>query len=630
MSNHTKYKKIVLSVAIILALSTMFVACASTEASPNKSTPTNENSSEIVANTNIPEVIVPSTDMAVNRQFIDELRKAISGSNTIEDLLKKFDWNVDKKSNKYDFEMIFDDSHGYLVSICIDDDEFGRAINYDKDVIVIKDTVNGGHLENPTVSSFLKTMQRAQHNIEPDKYQLNENILKAFMECLDGDIPLGDLVEEFSFYFSDGVYTNTLCSATHEYDITVKLNGTDISEFIDYSKVEIVVECVSEGWTINNPSSDNIKGIYDTYKHLIQIMSQDDEFSNQQIYYETGEVNISDSEILEDLMKMIDGKIEKDEVIERYPFNEIDEAQYIRIYNDYDSYYLMIDPNMYDNAFDYDRGKIEITHIENGWMIKDPKNIEIEENIYKPHKDGKPAPKKEEELVLHKDNYIDVYMLNTYPAPRIKIDDELATKIVEALKASSHTIVPMEYEGKDKEDAFHSCGIFVFLEDMGHERPVEIWMNSDGIKAIGKFSKESPVSEYAYDEIVKLVESETDWHKVSLSEIHDIVSAELYYGDKRVGKTKDKGDLQKIEKLFSVTMNMNGATSCPFDAKLILKRADGEKVEVILATDSCNVMVLGSSDYYMYGNDDFDESDESQKELLNIFRYDDFFELEKK
>lgn len=41
MSNHTKYKKIVLSVAIILTISTMFVACASTDALPNKITPTN-------------------------------------------------------------------------------------------------------------------------------------------------------------------------------------------------------------------------------------------------------------------------------------------------------------------------------------------------------------------------------------------------------------------------------------------------------------------------------------------------------------------------------------------------------------------------------------------------------------
>jgi hypothetical protein len=75
---------------------------------------------------------------------------------------------------------------------------------------------------------------------------------------------------------------------------------------------------------------------------------------------------------------------------------------------------------------------------------------------------------------------------------------------------------------------------------------------------------------------------------------------------------------------------MNGATKCPFDAKMILKRKDGCKIKVLLATDSCNVMVLGTSDYYMYGADKYSEEDESQKELLNIFGYDSFFDIGKK
>lgn len=339
-------------------------------------------------------------------------------------------------------------------------------------------------------------------------------------------------------------------------------------------------------------------------------------------------MSLDDTDILNDLMQLIDGELKINEVIKKYPFLSVDYAEYINFYNDYDEYYLKIKAYMYDRTLDYGYCEIEITNIENGWTIVNPTLTEIEDNVLKPHKAGEPAPKMAEDMVLQKDNYIDVYMVNTYPALRIKIGDDLATKIVEDLKASNHTIVPREYEGKENE--FHPCGIFVFLEDMGHERPVELRMNSDGIKAIGKFSKESPVSEYAYDEIIKLVESSTDWHQVPITEIHDIIAAELYYGDKLVGKTKDKDDLRKLDELFSVTMNMNGATSCPFDAKLILKRADGEKIEVILATDSCNVMVLGSSDYYMYGNDDYDESDESQKELLSIFGYDSFFDIEKK
>lgn len=247
MSNHTKYKKIVLSVAIILAISTMFVACARTDASPNKITSTNETCSQIVANTNMPEVMPPSTDMAVNRQFIEELRKTIGGSNLIENLLDKFDWNVDKKNNKYDYEMIFDEAHSYIVSLNIMGNKKDRAIDYKKDEVIVKNIVTGEEIMNPSVSEFLIIMQQAQKDIESDNYKFDENTLEVFMDYLTGSIPLGDIVEKFSFNYNDGAYKNTFYSTTHEYDITVTLNDTNIDDFIDYSKMAITLECVSEG-----------------------------------------------------------------------------------------------------------------------------------------------------------------------------------------------------------------------------------------------------------------------------------------------------------------------------------------------------------------------------------------------
>lgn len=573
-------------------------------------------------------VIAASTDMAVNRFFIDTLAKTIAHHSSIESFINKFVWKENKGDNTYEFKMRFDDNHSYLVSLNILCNKTDRAIDYKKDEVIIKDILTGDELMNPSVSEFLILMQEVQRDIEPDKYKFDEIILESFMHYLDGSTKLNQFVDQFNFELKDGVYTKTICSVTHEYNISISQNSGGTNDYLDYECVDIVLECVSEGWIIKNPTRDNVEGIYETYQKLQSDLRLDEELSTVvPRYHNTERMSLADTDILNDLMQLIVGELKINDVIKKYPFFSVDRAEYINFYNDYDEYYLKIKAYMYERILDYGCCEIEIKNIENGWTIVNPTLTEIKENILKPHKAGKPAPKTAEDLVLQKENYIDVYMVNSF-RKRIIIDDKLAEQLVSKLKNPESKIVLKEY--KDTEDEYNSCGIELYLEDMGYDYPVPMWKNNKDIKAIGWYSEEVPVSSLVYDKIIELVESSTDWHQVAITEIYDIISAELYYGDMLIGKTNDKEDMKKLNELFSTTMNMNGGTKCPFGANLILKRKDGQKIEVLLATDSCNVMVIGTSDYYMYVNDDYDESDESQKELLNIFGYDSFFDIDKK
>ena len=77
----------------------------------------------------------------------------------------------------------------------------------------------------------------------------------------------------------------------------------------------------------------------------------------------------------------------------------------------------------------------------------------------------------------------------------------------------------------------------------------------------------------------------------------DITGAVLQMGDNAVGST-DKAVLTELSRLLTNVEDKGGPMAgCPFTATLTLLLADGQKVELLLATDSCCVYRVNNRDY---------------------------------
>jgi SH3-like domain-containing protein len=77
----------------------------------------------------------------------------------------------------------------------------------------------------------------------------------------------------------------------------------------------------------------------------------------------------------------------------------------------------------------------------------------------------------------------------------------------------------------------------------------------------------------------------------------DIAGAVLQMGDNAVGST-DKAVLTELSRLLTNVEDKGGPMAgCPFTATLTLLLADGQKVELLLATDSCCVYRVNNRDY---------------------------------
>lgn len=101
-----------------------------------------------------------------------------------------------------------------------------------------------------------------------------------------------------------------------------------------------------------------------------------------------------------------------------------------------------------------------------------------------------------------------------------------------------------------------------------------------------------------------------DYNAFGPQDIHDLESARLIAGNK-VYSILDNSDLSEIEEMLSTVSKIKGGTGCPFDAGLMLTRADGTEGMVLLASDSC--AVYKSDDVY------YDYSDGDNSRLLSLF-----------
>ena len=77
----------------------------------------------------------------------------------------------------------------------------------------------------------------------------------------------------------------------------------------------------------------------------------------------------------------------------------------------------------------------------------------------------------------------------------------------------------------------------------------------------------------------------------------DITGAVLQMGDEAVGST-DKAVLTELSRLLTNVEDRGGPIAgCPFAATLTLLLADGQKIELLLATDSCCIYRVDNRDY---------------------------------
>lgn len=175
----------------------------------------------------------------------------------------------------------------------------------------------------------------------------------------------------------------------------------------------------------------------------------------------------------------------------------------------------------------------------------------------------------------------------------INIPDELANQIVNELKSAEEKIKVLDYSESDKE--FISMGLEIFLEDMGYEFSVLMWINEAGIKAIGNGGEYIPVSEKAYDMVVDLIAKEIDWNEGCLPQLNNISSIELVHNGVAIGIVTNSNEINQITSMLSKSKCCVGGSSCPFNAELVFIYNDGEKSIIRLSTDSCPIIVVGSS-----------------------------------
>ena len=108
-----------------------------------------------------------------------------------------------------------------------------------------------------------------------------------------------------------------------------------------------------------------------------------------------------------------------------------------------------------------------------------------------------------------------------------------------------------------------------------------------------------------------------------MSEIRDLARAELRLKLNRDSETevqvvKGGESLRELETMFR-NAEYTGITGCPFTARLLLTRTDGETIILQIATDSCDSMILGTSAGYDYGplpKGGGEEGTENKQEVL--------------
>ncbi len=108
---------------------------------------------------------------------------------------------------------------------------------------------------------------------------------------------------------------------------------------------------------------------------------------------------------------------------------------------------------------------------------------------------------------------------------------------------------------------------------------------------------------------LSIVEERCAFEAMNLSEIHDIVKAEMHIerwdweegSDTTSVEITDPEQLAELEAIFAGA-EASAESKCPYRAVVTLTREDGETLTLTLATDSCDGFIYGSIGSYYMGN----------------------------
>jgi hypothetical protein len=199
----------------------------------------------------------------------------------------------------------------------------------------------------------------------------------------------------------------------------------------------------------------------------------------------------------------------------------------------------------------------------------------------------------------------------------IPMDDSLANEF----KDSLGSLTPVQYDTK----RLVHTGISVELGKEYREQ-YNLCILDDGTRAFHRYGDFNTVyvDGQLISRIIEMVASRTLWEWVELSEIHDIVKAEMRIKLHRdlpeeTQIIEDPDKLRELEALFKGA-EYCGVAGCPYTGLLTLTRADGKVIRVQVATDSCDTMILGTSGGYDYGPGYVsDSANNKQSILVGIF-----------
>jgi beta-lactamase regulating signal transducer with metallopeptidase domain len=205
-------------------------------------------------------------------------------------------------------------------------------------------------------------------------------------------------------------------------------------------------------------------------------------------------------------------------------------------------------------------------------------------------------------FIPHNGSYIfaDIWLEGSRFNEYISIDESFAAEIDSRLASIEKT--HRDFSSGTVKD----MGVHIILDDRNN---YSLSILDDGTRAFHRWSDRNAVliDPETYGMIADFVMERTPWEWVELSEIHDIVRAEirmkLYRNSpEEVQVVEDRDSLKELVELLS-NAELTGYGGCPYTALLLLTREDGRTITLHIATDSCDSMILGSSAGYDYGPD---------------------------
>lgn len=565
-----------------------------------------------------------------DKQSYEEVYALINGEMTLDAVAVSEQWTFYERENYYLMRAIFPDENEYNVTLKSDRRFSKRHLDYEHDYIKIYNADKDIFIENPTPGEYADFLDRGTYKTklfdganEP-RIEIDDVVLSSF-KSLVAQRPSGSNIyaieqhlRDYPWVLDGDEYRIFLLDGENEYKVVLKTNGYDIGNQLSYDYCVLTIENMNGEWTLNNPGIDDIDDYLAAPYYARQNMSDATVYGY--------DINAGNGHIIETLIDIIEARRPIGDLTEEFNMQYDDNAYRMTLFTSTDEYEIeFIDGGAdIDTMLDYGVSQLNIVNNTDGWTLSNPTGEDVTVYMLEEYYAQREDWRIENTDSRYSGNFITV--ASTDGEARIDLSSEAAERIASGLRSAENKLIINDYRDTDKE--FQMKGLEVFLEGMGYEYPVPLWINSEGTKAIGFANEPIPVSEMVYDMIVAIAKEQAVYEEGNIDDIHDLVSVELTVNERSQGIVTNKDDVAAIEAMLSGSEIMNGLGKCPFGAKLIMTRADGQVIEAVLPVDSCGYYILGTATCYQYDRaDSRDIREYTQQDLLKHFGMEDFSDL---